>query len=263
MTDDPLSRVNTEIPSPARIYDLWLGGKDNYEVDRVVSAQILQAVPELPILAKTNREFLGRAVRYMAAEAGVRQFLDIGTGIPTADNTHQVAQSVSADCKVVYVDNDPVVLAHARALLRASGQGDTWFIDSDLRDPDKIIAAAGEYLDFSQPIGLMLLGVVDFLTDDDRPKEIIQRLMEPMASGSHLAISHGLVGKQLEEGVRSWNESGGSPMTLRTHEELTGLFDGLELLEPGVVALPRWRPAPETRYADREAVYYAGVGRKP
>ncbi|MFD2351842.1 SAM-dependent methyltransferase [Nonomuraea ferruginea] len=179
MTDDPLSRVNTEIPSPARIYDLWLGGKDNYEVDRVVSEQILQAVPELPILAKTNREFLGRAVRYMAGEAGVRQFLDIGTGIPTADNTHQVAQSVSPDCKVVYVDNDPVVLAHARALLRGPGQGDTWFIDSDLREPAEIVAAAAEYLDFSQPVGLVLLGVVEFLPDSDRPKEIIQRLMAP------------------------------------------------------------------------------------
>ncbi|MFG1946437.1 SAM-dependent methyltransferase [Nonomuraea sp. NPDC048826] len=255
--------MNTEIPSPARIYDLWLGGKDNYEIDRVVSAQILQAVPELPILAKTNREFLGRAVRCVAEEGGVRQFLDIGTGIPTADNTHQVAQAVSADCKVVYVDNDPVVLAHARALLRGSEQGDTWFVDSDLREPDKILEAAEEYLDFSQPIGLVLLGVVDFLSDGDRPKEIIQRLLAPMASGSYLVISHGLVGKQLEEGVRSWNESGGVPMTLRTHEELTGFFDGLELLEPGVVALPRWRPTPETLYADREAVYYAGVGRKP
>src|SRR5690606_30177186 len=225
--DDPLSRINTEVPSPARIYDLWLGGKDNYEIDRIVSEQILQAIPELPVLARTNREFLGRSVRYLAGEMGVRQFLDIGTGIPTSDNTHQVAQSVSPDCKVVYVDNDPVVLAHARALLRAPGQGDTWFIDSDLRDPDKILSEAREYLDFSQPIGLMLLGVLDFISEEDGPNEIIRRLMEPMASGSHLVISHGLVGKQLEEGARAWNESGGTPMTLRTLEQMTSFFDGL------------------------------------
>ncbi|MEU6721351.1 SAM-dependent methyltransferase [Nonomuraea sp. NPDC046802] len=255
--------VSTDIPSPARIYDLWLGGKDNYEVDRVVSEQILAAVPELPVLARTNREFLGRAVRYMAQEAGLWQFLDIGTGIPTANNTHQVARSVAPDSRVVYVDNDPVVLAHARALLRGTSQESTAFVDADLREPEKILATAEGLLDFGRPIGLMLLGVVDFLPDTGQAKAIITRLLEAMPSGSHLAISHGLVGKGLEEGVRHWNESGGATMTLRTHEEVTGLFDGLELLEPGVVPLPRRRPAPEMLYADREAVYYAGVGRKP
>jgi hypothetical protein len=254
--------INADVPSPARIYDYWLGGKDNYEIDRIVSEQILAAVPDLPILARTNREFLGRAVRYMAGEAGIRQFLDIGTGIPTADNTHQVAQSVAPDSRVVYVDNDPMVLAHARALLRSSREGATAFIDADLREPDKILAAAGELIDFAQPVGLTLLGVVDFLPGTGEAKAIIRRLMDALAPGSHLAISHGIVGKQLEEGVRHWNESGGAPMTLRTLEEITGFFDGLELLEPGVVQLPRWRPTPETRYGDREAVYYAGVGRK-
>ncbi|GAA3694644.1 SAM-dependent methyltransferase [Nonomuraea antimicrobica] len=260
MTDRPL---DTDVPSPARIYDLWLGGKDNYEIDRVVSAQILAAVPELPVLARTNREFLGRAVRHMAGKAGIRQFLDIGTGIPTADNTHQVAQSVDPTCRVVYVDNDPMVLAHARALLRGTPGGTTSFVDADLRDPDAILSAAAEILDFDRPIGLTLLGVVDFVPDTETARSIIGRLLSPMAPGSHLAISHGLVGRQLEEGVRHWNESGGTPMTLRTLDEVTGFFDGLELLEPGVVALPRWRPVPETLYADREAVYYAGVGRKP
>ncbi|MFB4276699.1 SAM-dependent methyltransferase [Nonomuraea sp. MTCD27] len=259
MTERPL---DTDIPSPARIYDLWLGGKDNYEIDRVVSEQILAAVPELPVLARTNREFLGRAVRYMAGEAGIRQFLDIGTGIPTANNTHQVAQSVAPDSHVVYVDNDPMVLAHARALLRSAPDGTTAFIDADLREPDKILAAVRDLLDFDRPIGLTLLGVVDFLPDTGEAASIIRTLLAPMAPGSHLAISHGLVGTQLDEGVRHWNESGGSPMTLRTLEEVTGFFDGLDLLEPGVVALPRWRPVPETLYADREAVYYAGVGRK-
>ncbi|WP_049571130.1 SAM-dependent methyltransferase [Nonomuraea sp. SBT364] len=262
MSEDAFSRINTEVPSPARIYDLWLGGKDNYEIDRIVSEQILQAVPELPVLARTNREFLGRAVRHMAGEAGIRQFLDIGTGIPTANNTHQVAQSVDPSCRVVYVDNDPVVLVHARALLQGESEGDTSFIDADLREPEKIVEAARELLDFDQPIGLMLLGVVDFLPDTGEARSIIRRLLEPMAPGSHLAISHGLVGRQLEEGVRHWNESGGATMTLRTLEEATSFFDGLELLEPGVVALPRWRPDPDTLYADREAVYYAGVGRK-
>ncbi|WP_223166681.1 SAM-dependent methyltransferase [Nonomuraea sp. SYSU D8015] len=259
MTERPL---NTDVPSPARIYDYWLGGKDNYEIDRIVSEQILQALPDLPILARTNREFLGRAVRYMVAEAGIRQFLDIGTGIPTANNTHQVAQSVAPDSRVVYVDNDPMVLAHARALLRSSPEGTTAFIDADLREPAKILAAAGEMLDFDSPVGLTLLGVVDFLPDTGEAKAIIRRLMDALAPGSHLAISHGIVGKQLEEGVRHWNESGGAPMTLRTLEEIAGFFDGLELLEPGVVPLPRWRPTPETLHADREAVYYAGVGRK-
>jgi hypothetical protein len=260
MTDRPL---DTSIPSPARIYDLWLGGKDNYEIDRVVSEQILAAVPELPVLARTNREFLGRAVRYMAGEVGIRQFLDIGTGIPTANNTHQVAQSVAPESRVVYVDNDPMVLAHARALLRSAPEGTTAFVDADLRDPDSILTEVRDLLDFSQPIGLTLLGVIDFLPDTDKARSIVQHLLSAMAPGSHLAISHGLVGKQLEEGVRQWNESGGSPMTLRTLEEVTGFFDGLEILEPGVVALPRWRPVPETLYADHEAVYYAGVGRKP
>ncbi|SEG98055.1 S-adenosyl methyltransferase [Nonomuraea solani] len=259
MTERPL---DTDVPSPARIYDLWLGGKDNYAIDRMVSEQILAAVPELPVLARTNREFLGRAVRYMAGEAGIRQFLDIGTGIPTSNNTHQVAQSVAPDSHIVYVDNDPMVLAHARALLRSAPEGTTAFIDSDLREPDKIRAAAAELLDFDRPIGLTLLGVVDFLPDTAQAKAIIQDLLSAMAPGSHLAISHGIVGKQLEEGVRQWNESGGSPMTLRTLEEVTGFFDGLELLEPGVVALPQWRPVPETLYADHEAVYYAGVGKK-
>ncbi|NUP68996.1 MAG: SAM-dependent methyltransferase [Nonomuraea sp.] len=259
MTDRSL---NTDVPSPARIYDLWLGGKDNYEIDRIVSEQILAAVPDLPVLARTNREFLGRAVRHMAGEAGIRQFLDIGTGIPTANNTHQVAQAVAPDSHVVYVDNDPMVLAHARALLRAAPEGTTAFIDADLREPGKILAAAGEFLDFDRPVGLTLLGVVDFLPGTGEAREIIAQLLAPMAPGSHLAISHGLVGRQLEEGVRQWNESGGAPMTLRTLEEVTSFFDGLELLEPGVVPLPRWRPTPETLYADREAVYYAGVGRK-
>ncbi|MEV0613809.1 SAM-dependent methyltransferase [Nonomuraea sp. NPDC050404] len=260
MTDRPL---DTSIPSPARIYDLWLGGKDNYEIDRVVSEQILAAVPELPVLARTNREFLGRAVRYMAGEVGIRQFLDIGTGIPTANNTHQVAQSVAPESRVVYVDNDPMVLAHARALLRSAPEGTTAFVDADLRDPGTILAEARDLLDFSEPIGLTLLGVIDFLPDTDKARSTVRHLLSAMAPGSHLAISHGLVGKQLEEGVRQWNESGGAPMTLRTLEEVTGFFDGLELLEPGVVALPRWRPVPETLYADHEAVYYAGVGRKP
>ncbi|MEV0827169.1 SAM-dependent methyltransferase [Nonomuraea rubra] len=262
MTDRPLD-PDTGVPSPARIYDLWLGGHDHYEIDRIVSEQILAAVPDLPVLARANREFLGRAVRHLAGEAGVRQFLDIGTGIPTADNTHQVARSVAPDSRVVYVDNDPTVLAHARELLRAAPAGSTVFVDGDLRDPGKILASAAELLDFGRPIGLMLLGVIDFVPGTGTARTIIGELMSAMAPGSHLVLSHGLVGKQLEEGVRHWNESGGSPMTLRTLEEVTSFFDGLELLEPGVVPLPRWRPTPETLYGDREAVYYAGVGRKP
>lgn len=262
MAERRLNPINTKVPSPARIYDLWLGGKDNYEIDRVVSEQILAAVPELPVLARTNREFLGRAVRYMAGEAGIRQFLDIGTGIPTANNTHQVAQAMAPDSRVVYVDNDPVVLVHARALLTSSPEGATSFVDADLREPDQILAAADSLLDLSRPVGLTLLGVVDFLPDTKEATSIIQRLLAEMPPGSHLALSHGLVGKKLEEGVRHWNESGGSPMTLRTLEEVTDFFDGLDLLHPGVVALPRWRPTPDTLYADREAVYYAGVGRK-
>ncbi|NRQ33001.1 SAM-dependent methyltransferase [Nonomuraea sp. NN258] len=253
--------VNTEIPSPARIYDLWLGGTDNYEIDRVVSAQILAAVPELPVLARTNREFLGRAVRHLAREAGVRQFLDIGTGIPTAGNTHLVAQSVAPDSRVVYVDNDPTVVA--QALLSGTPDGATAFVEADLREPEAILEAVAGLLDLDRPVGLMLLGVVDFLPGTAEAGRIIQRLLAALPSGSHLALSHGLVGKQLEEGVRHRNESGGSPLTLRTLDEVTGFFDGLELLEPGVVALPRWRPDPETLHVERESVYYAGVGRKP
>jgi len=250
---------------PARVWDYWLGGKDNYAPDREVGDLLNAAMPEVVIWARADREFLIRAVRYLVSEVGIRQFLDIGTGIPTANNTHEVAQSIAPDCRIVYVDNDPIVLVHARALLTSTPQGATDYIDADLREPDKILRAAAQTLDFSKPIALILLGILEFIITDEA-YEIVSRLLGAMPSGSHLAIASptGEVHRETTtEVIRRWNESGATPATLRSREELIRFFDHMELLEPGLVSLPQWRPDPSTLYADREIAFFGAVGRKP
>jgi hypothetical protein len=256
--------VDASVPNSARIWNYWLGGKDNYPVDREAGEQFRAIFPEIVEVARSTRAFLNRAVRYLAGEAEIRQFLDIGTGLPTADNTHEVAQRVAPKSRVVYVDNDPVVLAHARALL-TSTQGVTAYVDADLHDPDAILDATARTLDFSQPVALMLLGVLGHIGDDDEARSIVKRLLDGLASGSYLALCDGINTSQA--GIQAqddYDQSGAIPYRLRSPEQVAGLFAGLELVEPGVVSLPRWRPDPTKGDGPpREIDAVGGVGRKP
>jgi len=254
---------DTSVPHIARVYDYWLGGKDNFAADRELGEQALQAYPKLVFSVRANRAFLARAVRFLAAEAGIRQFLDIGTGIPTADNTHEVAQRVAPESRIVYVDNDPIVLLHAQALLTSKPEGVCAYVDADLRDPDAILAAAADTLDFSQPVAVMLLAILQFASDD-KVNAIMRRLIEGCAPGSFVTLSHPASDIDAEphgEMVRRMNQSLTEHATLRDRAAVTRLFAGLELVEPGVVRAPEWRPASD-HYAASPAVLWVGVARK-
>jgi len=256
---------DTSVPHIARVYDYWLGGKDNFAADRELGERTLAAYPNLVFSVRANRAFLARAVRYLAAEAGIRQFLDIGTGIPTADNTHEVAQRVAPESKIVYVDNDPIVLSHAQALLTSKPEGTCAYLDADLRDPDTILAAAADTLDFSQPVAVMLIAVLHFISSDTEAAAIVKRLAEACVPGSFVAISHAasdIDTEQQTEMVRRLNQSVAEKATLRDRAGVTSLFGGLELLEPGVVRTAEWRPRSELGAASPAAVW-AGVARKP
>jgi hypothetical protein len=263
-SSDPPPEIDGSVPHSARIWNYWLGGKDNYPVDRAAGDQYREVFPEIVDIARASRRFLTRAVGYLAGEAQIRQFLDIGTGLPTADNTHEVAQRAAPESRVVYVDNDPVVLAHARALL-TSTQGVTAYVDADLHDPDTILDAAARTLDFDQPVALMLLGILGHVSDDDEARSIVKRLLDRLASGSYLVLCDGTNTSQA--GVQAqddYDQSGAIPYRLRSHEQIAGLFAGLELVEPGVVSLPRWRPDPASGDGPpREVDAVGGVGRKP
>jgi hypothetical protein len=263
-TDPP--EIDATVPNSARIWNYWLGGKDNYPVDREVGDEYRAIYPEIVQVARASRQFLARAVLYLAGEAQVHQFLDIGTGLPTFNNTHDVAQRVAPGTRVVYVDNDPVVLAHARALL-TSTKAVTAYVDADLHDPDEILAAAGRTLDFTRPIGLMMLGILGHIGDDDEARSIVKRLLDALPSGSYLTICDG-TNDLFEAGVeaqRLYNESGAVPYRLRSAQQIADFFEGLELVEPGVVSCPRWRPDPVAigRDLPPEMDQVAGVGRKP
>ena len=255
------------VPNPARMWNYWLGGKDNFAVDREAGDRVAAMLPVIVAQARADRAFLGRAIRYLAGEAGIRQFLDIGTGRPTADNTHQVAQRVAPEARIVYVDNDPMVLSHARALLTSSPEGVCDYVDGDLREPDKILSEAARTLDFTQPAALLLLGVLHHISDTDLAQEIVRRLMAALAPGSFLAINHStsaVSGAAMEEAVAHWNQVGTPPMTLRSPEQISRFFDGLDLLEPGVVSCSRWRPAPsQVGGQPAEVDEFCGVARKP
>ena len=260
--DDPLK---TGEPHSARIYNYWLGGKDNYPVDREMGNQILSVLPMIGEMAVQNRAFLGRTVRFLASERGVRQFLDIGTGLPTADNTHEVAQSVAPESKIVYVDNDPLVLTHARALLTSSPKGRTDYVDADLRDPATILREAAKTLDLSRPVGLTLLGVI-FHIPDDSAYTLVQELVNALAPGSHLTLTHStnaVTGKAMEEAVRQWNESASVPIGLRTPEEIERFFEGLEMVDPGLVSIPLWRPDHSEIGEAQPMDEFGAVARKP
>jgi len=255
---------DTGIPQTARIWNYWLSGKDNFAVDRAVGDEIQAAFPQIVENARLSRAYLARAVRYLAGEAGVRQFLDIGTGLPTADNTHQVAQSVAPDAKIVYVDNDPLVLAHARALLTSSPQGVTNYVDADLRDPAKILQEAAHTLDLQQPIALMLMGILGHIRDDDQALAIVQRLMAALPSGSYLATYDGTnTSPEVVEAADIWNQSANPTYHLRSPQQIARFFDGLELVEPGVVSVVQWRPDPAPAGPPTPIDQYCGVGRKP
>ena len=259
-----LSRLDTGTAHIARVYDYWLGGKDNFKADRVAGDEALEAFPGLISSVRANRAFLARVVRYLATERGIRQFLDIGTGIPASSNTHEVAQSVAPQARVVYVDNDPMVLAHARALLSSSEQGATAYLDADLRDTDKILEAARGTLDFTKPVAVMLIAVLHLIREADDPAGIIARLMAAVPPGSTLAISH--VPNDMHMGAMSdmsdrLNRLLSQPSTYRSQAQVTGFFAGLELVDPGVVPIQRWRPdTPEEEAA--VAAMWGGVAVK-
>jgi hypothetical protein len=255
---------DTSVPHIARVYDYWLGGKDNFAADRELGERTLQAYPNLVYSVRANRAFLARTVRFFAEE-GIRQFLDIGTGIPTANNTHEVAQRVAPDSRIVYVDNDPVVLSHAQALLKSTPQGRCAYLDADLGDPDAILAQAAGTLDFTKPVAVMLIAVMHFVGDDAEAGAIIGKLMGACVPGSFVAISH--VGRDIDthqqtEMVRRLNQSVAQKATMRDRAGVTGLFDGLELVEPGVVRVTAWRPGSDFEAASPTGLW-GGVARKP
>ncbi|AIS01972.1 SAM-dependent methyltransferase [Streptomyces glaucescens] len=265
VADSLRERINTSQPHTARIWNYWLGGKDNYEVDRAAGDQIRRLHPGIGEYARADRLFLGRAVRYLVEEAGIRQFLDIGTGLPTADNTHEVAQRLAPESRIVYVDNDPLVLAHARALLTSTPEGRTDYLDEDLRNVDAILEHASKTLDFSEPVALILLGVVIFVGDDEDPYGVVRRLVDALPAGSHLVLSHTITSPSMpdvDEAVKFWNEHGTPKLTQRSPEDVTRFFDGLELLEPGVVSCSRWRPESADGAEREEVAMFGGVARK-
>jgi len=256
-------KLDTSVPHSARVWNYWLGGKDNFAVDRELGDQVRAVFPDIVEIARASRAFLVRAVRYLAGEAGIRQFLDIGTGLPTADNTHEVAQAVAPECRVVYVDNDPLVLVHARALLTSSPQGVTSYVDADVRDPDRILHEAAQTLDFSEPVALMMLGILGNVADYEEARSILKRLVDAVPSGSYLVVNDSAdITEGVREAVRT-AQSAGHPYHLRRPEQITAYFDGLELLEPGVVSTPLWRPDPSPSGPPAELDVLCGMARKP
>jgi hypothetical protein len=265
---DPLagSGIDTTVPHSARIWNYWLGGKDNYAVDREAGDAWVAVHPEILDIARESRAFLGRAVRHLAGEVGVRQFLDVGTGLPTANNTHEVAQSVAPDARIVYVDNDPLVLAHARALLTSTPEGETRYLDADMHDRDALIEGAAEILDLDQPVAVYFIGVLGHVADLDEARGLVRGLMDRMPSGSHLVLSDGVQadddGGRSQQAQDEYADTGAVAYRARTVEEIASFFDGLEWVEPGLVPVSLWRPDPARIGEPRPIDAYGGVARK-
>ena len=258
---DLLSRLDTSVPHSARVWNYLLGGKDNYQADRDAGNLVSEVFPGMVTMTRQSRQMLVRVVEYLAGEAGIRQFLDIGTGLPTANNTHEVAQRTAPQSRIVYVDNDPMVLAHARVLLTSTPEGACDYLDADVRDPEAILARAANTLDFSQPTALMLMGILGLVADFDQARSIVSRLLAALPPGSYLALYDGADTDQAYvEAIRRFNQSGAVPYTPRSPEQVSRYFDGLEILPPGVVTVSRWRP---DRAEPTEVACVGGVGRKP
>jgi hypothetical protein len=263
--DDP--RLNTGVPHVARVYDYWLSGKDNFTADRVAGEEAIKAFPGIRLSAQANRAFLRRTVRYLTGSQGVRQFLDIGTGLPAASNTHEVSQAVAPESNVVYVDNDPLVLAHARALLTSRAEGHTAYLDADLREPDEILEQAAGTLDFTRPVAIMLLAILHYIPDLADARQTMATLIDAVPAGSFLVISHAAT-DLLPDDVAAFEKALNAHLppdhhhTARSHDTVTGFFDGVELVEPGLVRVSDWRPdSPEE--AATPTILWGGVGRKP
>ena len=266
--DQPGQRpqLDTSVASIARIYDYWLGGKDNFKADRDAAEQMIQQYPDIVTGVRKNRAFLGRAVHYLAAEAGIRQFLDIGTGLPSSNNTHEVAQRAAPDARIVYVDNDPIVLSHAQALLTSTPEGACAYVDADIRDTGTILKDAANLLDFSRPVAVCLIMILQFVPDEDDPFSIVRALVDALPSGSYLTVAHPAsdVDQHVGPALRQLStRMGGTRAVPRSHQEVSRFFDGLEMVEPGLVQLHRWRPGTGLDDTGRDLAAYGAVARKP
>jgi O-methyltransferase involved in polyketide biosynthesis len=264
--DKDLPSFDPQVPSPARMWNFWLGGKDNFAADREAGQRVLEALPSMPAIARFARMFLADAVTQLAEDHGIRQFLDIGTGLPTADNTHDVAQRVAPDAKIVYVDYDPVVLTHAQALLTSSPEGKTDYLQADLRDTDTILAGAARTLDFTRPVAVILIGLLHFIPDADDPYQVMARLMDAVPSGSYLVIAHAasdIAAEASAEAARRYNEMSSATITMRTSEQVSRFFDGLEMVPPGLVPMSEWGLPGQIDTNASGVIGYCGIGRKP
>ncbi|MEG3631606.1 SAM-dependent methyltransferase [Streptomyces poriticola] len=261
-----MTEIDTSVPHSARIWNYWLGGKDNYPVDETAGDAYTAVFPGIVTIARSSRAFLGRSIRYLVQEAGVRQFLDVGTGLPTVDNTHEVAQRYAPEARIVYVDNDPLVLAHARALLTSSAEGATAYEDMSLYEPEQILEAAGGTLDLARPTALILSGILGHVADHGVARDLVRRLMAGLPSGSHLCLNDGSRGTDpaYEAAQDGYNETGAVPYFLRPVEQIEAYFEGLEPVEPGVVSVPLWRPDTTADGAQPQPIgQHGGLARKP
>ncbi|MFJ4626014.1 SAM-dependent methyltransferase [Streptomyces sp. NPDC088847] len=264
-SEDPLAdRLQLDRPHSARVWNFLLGGKDNYAADREAGEMIVQMFPDIALLARLQRRFLVRAVRYLTEEAGIRQFLDIGTGLPTVDNTHEVAQRIAPESRIVYVDNDPLVLVHAQALLTSTPEGACAYLEADVRDPEHILEVAAKTLDFSQPIALTMLGILGQIPDSDEPEAVVSRFLEALPPGSYLALSDGTdTNAALNQAISVYNANSASSYHLRGPERIEAFFTGLEVIEPGIVPTSQWHPEPVDVGRDPSDVdATCGIGRK-
>jgi hypothetical protein len=261
----PRSKIDTTIPHSARIWNYWLGGKDNYPVDRAAGDEYVATFPGIIDIARQSRAFLARAVRHLAGEAGIRQFLDVGTGLPTVDNTHEVAHRVAPESRIVYVDNDPLVLVHAQALLTSTPEGACHYVDADLRDPRAILRAAAATLDLSQPVALMLMEILGHVADDDEARSTVSRLMAGLPSGSYLVIADGTsaIPAEFEQAQQEYDDTGADAYKLRGPAQVARFFDGLDVLEPGIVPCLQWRPELSPLTPPTRVEPLGGIGRKP
>ncbi|MGH4016863.1 MAG: SAM-dependent methyltransferase [Pseudonocardiaceae bacterium] len=259
------SKIKTDVPHAARVWNYWMGGKDNYEVDRAAGDAVAQVYPDIITMAKQSRQFLIRVVRFLAGEAGIHQFLDIGTGLPTMQNTHEIAQRIAPESRIVYVDNDPLVLSHARALLvNTTPEGVTTYVDADFHDPDLIISDARNVLNFSRPVAVMFMGVLGYVADFDEMRSIVARVMAAVPSGSYLALWDGTdTGAAVVEGGEKLAETGAVPYHLRSAEQIGQCFDGLEMVDPGLVPITQWRPDTAELGTDEAIDAHGALARKP